>query len=199
MVLRAFALQLARPTGLLGRFVRSDMNRRNAAMNAYAVEQLDLQPTDRVLEIGFGGGVNLPGLISATASVVGVDPSPDVVRAAIAQYGTSERVEFRQGAVEELPCASGEFDKVCTVNTIYFWRALDAGFAQIHRVLAEGGRVVVAFLPKAGMTPMNMPSDIFTLRDPDDVVAAMLQAGFRNVHVERPQASTPWNAIMGTR
>jgi arsenite methyltransferase len=175
------------------------MNRRNAAMNAYAVEQLDLQPTDRVLEIGFGGGVTLPSLISAAAFVVGVDPSADVVRAAIEQHGTSERLQFRQGEVEALPCAPGEFSKACTVNTIYFWRALDAGFSQIHRVLAEGGRVAVAFLPKAKMAAMNMPPDIFTLRDPDDVVAAMQQAGFRDIRVERPQPSTAWNAILGTR
>ena len=199
MVLRLFARQLARPMGPLGGFIRRDMNRRNAAMNAYTVERLDLRLTDRVLEIGFGGGVALPRLISAAASVVGVDPSPDVIRAAILQYGTTEQLEFRRGEVEALPCAPGEFNKVCTVNTIYFWRALDAGFSQIHRALAEGGRVAVGFLPRAGMQPMNMPADIFTLRDPDDVVAAMLQAGFRDVRVERPQPSTAWNVIVGTR
>jgi SAM-dependent methyltransferase len=175
------------------------MNRGNAAINAFTVERLDLQPTDRVLEIGFGGGVALPSLIAAAGSVVGVDPSPDVVRAATSQYGTMGRLEFRQGEVEALPCAPGEFDKVCTVNTIYFWRSLEAGFSQIHRALVAGGRVAVGFLPKARMQRMNMPSDIFTLRDPDDVVGAMVQAGFQDVRVERPQPSTAWNTIVGTR
>jgi protein-L-isoaspartate O-methyltransferase len=35
--------------------VRRMMNRGIAKMNAFAVRQLELAPTDRVLEIGFGG------------------------------------------------------------------------------------------------------------------------------------------------
>jgi len=185
--------------GPLGGIIRHYMNRRNAAMNAYTVELLDLTPTDRVLEIGFGGGVVLPSLIGGAASVVGVDPSLDVIRAANRRYGTSDTLEFRLGKVEALPCAAGEFNKVCTVNTIYFWQNLNFGFSEIHRVLTEGGRVAVGFLPKAGMQRMNLPSDIFTLRDSDDVVAAMVQAGFRAVRVERPQPSIEWNVIVGTR
>jgi len=46
------------------------MNRHNAKLNAFAVRQLDLVPTDRVLEIGFGGGVTLPSLIARAGFVV---------------------------------------------------------------------------------------------------------------------------------
>ena len=59
---RFIAKQLSRPTGLGGWVIRGLMNRGNADLNTFAVEQLGLTPESRVLEIGFGGGVALPPL-----------------------------------------------------------------------------------------------------------------------------------------
>ena len=53
------------------------------------------------------------------------------------------RADFHEGSVEALPFASGSFAKVCTVNTVYFWKSLEVGFNEIHRVLSPGGRLVV--------------------------------------------------------
>jgi ubiquinone/menaquinone biosynthesis C-methylase UbiE len=178
------------------------MNRHNAKLNDFAVRQLELTPSDRVLEIGFGGGINLPSLIAAAAFVGGVDRSRGMVRRAMARFSeavSAGRADFREGCVEKLPFGASSFGKVCTVNTVYFWSSLDAGFAEIHRVLSPGGRVVVGFLPKERMDRVGMPRDIFTLRAPDEVIAALAKAGFTDVRVERPQPTTPWNAIVATR
>jgi protein-L-isoaspartate O-methyltransferase len=75
MAPRFMARQLARPKGLLGRLIARLMNRHNAKMNAFAVQLLQLTPSDRVLEIGFGGGVSLPTLIKRIGFVGGVDRS----------------------------------------------------------------------------------------------------------------------------
>src|SRR5436190_12058598 len=169
---RFIARQLSRPTGFFGRIMGRLMNRHNAKLNAYAVRQLDLNPSDRILEIGFGGGVTLPSLIAGAAFVGGIDRSRDMVRRANARFSeavSAGRAIFREGNVEELPFEASSFGKVCTVNTVYFWNSLDAGFAEIHRVLSPGGRVVVGFLPKERMDRMGMPKDIFTSRAPEDV------------------------------
>jgi len=82
------------------------MNRHNAKLNAYAVRQLDLTPSDRILEIGFGGGVTLPSLIAGAAFVGGVDRSREMVRRAKARFSEAVlagRAIFREGNVEELP------------------------------------------------------------------------------------------------
>ena len=53
----------------MGAAIRFLMNRHNARMNAFALRELELEPTDYVLEIGFGGGQTLlPSLLDATAS-----------------------------------------------------------------------------------------------------------------------------------
>jgi arsenite methyltransferase len=199
---RIVARQLSRPTGLLGALVRRAMNRGNAKMNAFAVRQLELAPTDRVLEIGFGGGVTLPALFEGAAFVSGVDRSGDVVARARAHFASevaAGRADFREGQVEALPFERASFEKVCTVNTVYFWTSLDAGFAEIHRVLSPGGRVAIGFLPKERMDRIGFPADIFTPRAPDEVVASLTKAGFAAARVERPTPSTPWNVVVALR
>ncbi|HWL86342.1 MAG TPA: class I SAM-dependent methyltransferase [Polyangiaceae bacterium] len=196
------ARQLSRPSGLFGRLVMRVMNRGNGKMNAFAVRQLALDPSDRVLEVGFGGGVTLPFLMAGAARVTGVDRSADVVRRARAAFTAAIAVghaDFLEGQVEALPFDAASFEKVCTVNTVYFWRSLDAGCAEIHRVLAPGGRAVIGFLPKERMDRMGVPRDIFTSRATDEVTAALAKAGFETVRVERPEPHTPWNVVVAVR
>ena len=196
---RIVAQQLLHPTGLFGRLMGRLMNRHNARMNAFALELLELTPADRVLEIGFGGGVTLSTLIERAGFVAGIDRSQVMAERAKAQYAgdvAAGRAEFREGTIEALPFEAASFDKVCTVNTIYFWRSLEVGFAEIHRVLTPGGRAVIGFLPKSHMDRMGMPRDIFTARATEDVVAALENEGFVSLRVERPQPKTPWNVVV---
>ena len=169
-------------------------------MNTYAVKMLSLRPDDRVLEIGFGGGATLPVLTNEAKFVAGVDRSADVVSWAKARYAraiAAGRADFREGNVEALPFENASFGKVCTVNTVYFWKSLEAGFVEIRRVLTQGGRVV-GFLPEERMQRRNMPADIFTMHAPEDVIAAMKKSGFSNIRVERPQPDTPWNVVVAS-
>ena len=202
MAPRFIARQLSHPSGFMGTVIRFMMNRHNARMNAFALRQLRLEPTDHVLEIGFGGGLTLPSLLDATAFVAGLDRSNDVIEWAKRRFSKqikSERAHFRQGNVEALPFSASAFDKVCTVNTVYFWTSLEAGFAEIYRVLRPRGRIAVGFLPKERMDRMGMPEDIFTTRDPLEVVGAITKAGFKDVLIARPESHTPWNVVVATR
>ena len=158
------------------------MNRHNAKLNAFALQQLQLTGNDRVLEIGFGGGVALPTLIGVAAFVGGVDRSREMVDRAKARFAAAvaaDRADFREGTVDAIPFETASFSKACSVNTIYFWRSLDAGFAEVRRVLSPISLVVVGFLPKEHMDRGNFPADIFTSRTPDKVMRALRAPDFR--------------------
>lgn len=178
------------------------MNRGNARLNSYALDQLKLEPEDRVLEIGFGGGAALSRLLGGASFVCGVDRSQDVVSAADRKFADAVRAgraKFHVGAVEKLPLQDATFTKALSVHTVYFWQSLEAGSAEIARVLAPGGRVVLGFLPKGHMDRMNMPADIFTPREPDDIVAALKATGFSEIEVRRPNSETAWAVTTGMR
>ena len=202
MAPRFVAKQLSRPSGLGGRLIRALMNRGNAGLNSYALDQLGLSPEDSVVEIGFGGGVALPRLLAEAAFVCGVDRSPDVVKAAVARFSKAVqngRAEFCVGAVESLPSPDSAFDKALSVNTVYFWGSLEAGTREVARVLKRNGRVALGFVPKSRMDRMNMPADIFTPREPEHVLAALKGAGFGDAEVRQPGSDPGWVVATGTR
>ena len=118
-----------------------------------------------------------------------------MVKAAERRFGAEVaegRAEFRTGTVETLPFAEASFDKALTVNTIYFWTSLEVGLAEIARVLVQGGRLVVGFVPKARMERMNMPADIFTPRDPAELTAGLAGAGFGQIELHQPKPEAGW-------
>ncbi|ESY65254.1 hypothetical protein X742_23250 [Mesorhizobium sp. LNHC232B00] len=157
---------------------------------------------DRVVELGFGGGTVLSRLLEGALFVCGVDRSKGVVDAAARRFAdavNAGRAEFRVGTVESLPFPDATFDKALSVHTVYFWQSLKAGSAALGRVLKPGGRVVLGLLPKVHMDRMNMPADIFTAREPDEVIAALQDAGFSETEVRRPSSETAWLVATGVR
>ena len=178
------------------------MNRHNAKLNAFAVQQLNLTSSDRVLEIGFGGGVTLPLLIKQARFVGGVDRSLDMVKRARAIFSMPSlqvAQSFAKARWRRCPSRCPPLEKYALSIRSISGSSLDAGFLEIHRVLSPGGRVVVGFLPKERMDRLGMPIDIFTSRTPESVITALTSAGFTDVRVERPQPTTPWNVIVAIR
>jgi SAM-dependent methyltransferase len=196
---RFIARQLAQPKGWRGRIMGRLMNRTNAEINAFALEQLAVARTDRIIEVGFGGGGVLPAMIANAAFVAAVDPSQDMVARAQCRHSrvvSAGRAAFHVGDVATLPFPDASFHKAYTVNTVYFWRCLDLGLAELHRVLVPGGRLVIGFYPKEQMERMRLPADIFTFRALPDLLAALGRAGFGAADVTQPNSRTPWRIIV---
>lgn len=199
---RFIAKQLSHPAGLFAPVIGFLMNRHNARMNAFALECLQVTEIDRVLEIGFGGGLTLRNLTKAAGHYCGLDRSADVVAQATRRFRPAVqagRACFLQGRIEQMPVETASIDKCLTVNTIYFWTSLDQGFSEIYRVLAPGGRAVIGFLPKQQMDRLGMPTDIFTTRDAEEALRVMQQTGFTDIRIRRPDLQTPWVALVGQR
>ena len=71
------ARQLGDPSGVLGRVLAPVLDRANRSINAAAIEALELEPGQAVLDVGFGGGVALNVLLARPepSRVIGVERS----------------------------------------------------------------------------------------------------------------------------
>ena len=71
--------------------------------------------------------------------------------------------------------------RVLTVNTVYFWPDLAPAFAELHRVLAPGGRIVIGI--RDGSVMERVDKAVFTLRPPQEIAGALGSAGFTGAQV----------------
>jgi len=177
----AVARQLRCPSGVEAVAVGEEMNSLNAVMNRVALEELDPAPTDRVLEIGFGGGALLDELLARGSSVVGVDLSPVMVGEARRRLGSGAKICC--GSVEALPCREGAFTQVCSVNTIYFWNDLHHAFLECRRVLRPEGHLVVCFNARHELEKDSWHRFGFILYSEAEVLASLRSAGFERLEV----------------
>ncbi len=99
-----------------------------------------------ILDVGCGTGrlLRTAHLRFPDARLEGVDPAVEMVRQAQAERPAEARIAFRQGAAEHLPFGDGEFDLVFSTMTFHHWSDQAQGAAEIGRVLAAGGRWVLA-------------------------------------------------------
>lgn len=179
--------QFGHPQGWQGVLVGHLMALKNEGINRFAVDALDVQPRDRVLEVGCGPGTALRQIAEKAAHgyAVGVDPS-EVMRAQarrrVARLG--DRCDVRPGSAEDLPFVEGSFDRVLTVNTLHHWDDVDRGLREMHRVLRYGGLALIC----ARCAPKK-PSRLVAPGFSDDAIQELTRrlaaAGFREVTVER--------------
>jgi 2-polyprenyl-3-methyl-5-hydroxy-6-metoxy-1,4-benzoquinol methylase len=78
----ALSRQLSHPSGSGGKVVARLMNRGNRNLNDRAIARLDVRPGDRVLDLGFGGGLSFAPLWERGATVVAIDRADDMVASA---------------------------------------------------------------------------------------------------------------------
>ncbi|MCP4710961.1 MAG: class I SAM-dependent methyltransferase, partial [Planctomycetes bacterium] len=44
-----------------------------------------------------------------------------------------------------LPFDNETFDKLCSINTLYFWKAPNKCFSEMFRTINHGGKIVIGF------------------------------------------------------
>ena len=106
-----------------------------------ALLRAGLAPGMRMLDVAVGTGLvarEARGIVGAHGAVVGIDPS-----AGMLAQSEAHGLRLVRGRAEALPFASGAFDFLCMGYALRHLADLQAVFAEFHRVLRPGGRLLV--------------------------------------------------------
>lgn len=156
-VVAAIVDQFGHPRGAGGRVAGWVMAHRssNRRRNSWVVSLLEVQPTDRVLEIGFGPGRAIAELSrkATEGHVCGIDHSDVMLRQASRRNAAAVRagrVTLVRASVQDPlpPPLDGPFDAVLAVNSLGFWPAPTERLEQLSRRLTPGGRIAIASQPR---------------------------------------------------
>ena len=114
------------------------------------MEQLQLRPGDRMLDVGCGPGrlaLLAAARVAPTGSVDGIDPAREMIDRATARARRKNLpVAFRVGRAQQLPFADGQFDAVSATLVLHHVAAdgRTAAVQEMFRVLKPGGRLLIA-------------------------------------------------------
>jgi SAM-dependent methyltransferase len=126
------------------------------------IERMNVQPRDRILDVGCGEGRAsrlLAGLVPE-GLVVGVDISGEMVRQARVQSTQCENLMFIPGEVQEIPWQEGFFSKVLCVDSFYYFENPEKALREIHRVLSPGGSLwILNLLSKENELSLRLLAD----------------------------------------
>jgi len=169
------------PRGMLGRLGGSFMARSNRVAADWIINLLEIQPSDCVLEVGFGPGVALELLSKEVTDgkVTGVDISQEMVSMATKRNQeeiTSGKVELKQASVMTLPYEDNQFGKALSINSMHLWPNVETGLKEVYRVMQPSGIIALGFTPRA------------RLRLSQDEIIDMLEAsGFKNIRIKKKE------------
>jgi ubiquinone/menaquinone biosynthesis C-methylase UbiE len=147
-----------------------------------AADLAGLRPGQHVVDVGCGPGAAVRVAASRGATVTGVDPA--AVMLGMARWLTRGRtsVTFVEGTAASLPLGDASADVVWSIATVHHWPEIEAGLAEVRRVLVEGGTFLVV---ERGTDPSatGLATHGWTDLQAEVFGAACRTAGFASVDV----------------
>jgi ubiquinone/menaquinone biosynthesis C-methylase UbiE len=117
---------------------------------ARLVQQLPLNPSARVLDVGPGDGALCELAGGSVSRYCGVDPSEAAVSKLTSLFREARNVEFTVGSAERIPYADDEFDVVVINSVLHSLPSKEnvtQSLAELVRVCKRGGLIFVGELP----------------------------------------------------
>jgi phosphatidylethanolamine/phosphatidyl-N-methylethanolamine N-methyltransferase len=168
-----------------------------------AIQRMDIQPGERVLEVGVGTGINL-SLYPKNCTVTGIDFSSSMLEKARERAARKEIRNMRllQMDAGDLKFADGSFDIVYAPYLISVVPDPVKVAQEMHRVCRSGGRIIFLnhFLsPNALLSRLERWISPYTIhigfKADLDLPAFLAQADLQPVSIEKVNVPRLWSLV----
>lgn len=166
--LKKLATQLSCPQNEEGIEVANMMHDSNIGMTRKTITALNIAKGDLILELGHGNCKHLSEILTGAENIsyYGLEIS-ELMKNEAAENNIAaiqgNQASFHLYDGKKIPFSENTFDKILTVNTIYFWENPETFIQEIYRVLKPNGLFAIGFADKNFMETLPFTSYGFNL------------------------------------
>ena len=155
----------------------------------------DIEEGMTVLDLGSGAGIDVfvaAKKVGRSGRVIGVDMTEEMIKRAEANKAKlkAANTEFRLGEIENLPVAPGSVDRIISNCVINLVPDKARAFAEMYRVMKQGGKFTVSDIVSVGQIPEDVRKDLTEWAgcvagalDREEYLGIARATGFRDVTV----------------
>ncbi|HEY2236285.1 MAG TPA: methyltransferase domain-containing protein [Candidatus Angelobacter sp.] len=122
-----------------------EMESHHSDITEQTLALMDLQPGDRILDLGCGTGwaSRRMARIATSGEVVGLDVADEMLRRAEQSSSAFRNVRYVCGSAEKIPEADNTFNKVLSVESFYYYADQGKALDELRRVMASGAKLFI--------------------------------------------------------
>ncbi len=187
--LQAIASQLKHPSGEKGIEMGNMMNETNINMTRHSIQNLNIFKENKILELGHGNAGHVEFLFEQAENLkyYGLEMSKlmfQEARQINRNFVSQKQAFFSLYDGNKIPFEDESFDKIFTVNTIYFWQEPEKLLLEIYRVLQSNGNFCVTFAQEDFMKQLPFTQFEFELYSTEKVQNLIKKTPFKIVYTE---------------
>lgn len=187
--LQAIASQLKHPTGEKGIEMGNMMNETNINMTRHSIQNLQIDSGNKILELGHGNAGHVEFIFEQAENIkyYGLEMSElmfQEARQINRNYVSQKQAFFSIYDGNTIPFEDDSFNKVFTVNTIYFWQEPEKLLSEIYRVLQPKGILCITFAEESFMKQLPFTQFEFELYSTEKAEKLIEKSSFKIINKE---------------
>lgn len=187
--LQAIASQLKHPIGEKGIEMANMMNETNINMTRHSIQNLNIATGNLILEVGHGNGGHVEFIFEQAESIkyFGLEMSKlmfEEARKINRNFVSQKQAFFTWYDGNVIPFGEASFDKIFTVNTIYFWQEPEKLLLEIYRVLKPNGNFCLTFADEDFMKKLPFTQFDFELYNLEKAKKLIEKTAFKVIYTE---------------
>jgi SAM-dependent methyltransferase len=188
--LKILAQNLANPQGEKGIQIGEMMHATNIGMTLESIHSLLIEDSEHILEIGHGNAGHLKSFLKIAKDLkyTGIDISETMHNEAKNLNSEfKDQADFVLYEGEKFPFEDEVFDKIFTVNTVYFWKEPVEYLNEIYRVLKDNGTFILTFGQRDFMETLPFTAYDFTLYSNDEMEELISKTQFKRMKISEKE------------